>query len=146
MWISRYRSDFLQHNFFFLILLQYADDIVLISDNLIEVHEIVCDLDGEASKIGLKMNIQMTKVMCKDPKIIAESTELENVLGRENPTSEINRRKKLALEAFGKLYETLKHKKIPLYLRTQLFDQCLLALLTYGSQIIDSDKIIYEPI
>lgn len=50
--------------------LRFAEDIAIISDKAIELPKIFYYLEKEASRVGLKMNIQRTKVMCKeDPNI-----------------------------------------------------------------------------
>ncbi|KAK6039147.1 hypothetical protein COOONC_23348 [Cooperia oncophora] len=43
--------------------LRFADDIVLISDNTVEMEEMVNELDMIGQKIGLEMNMSKTKMM-----------------------------------------------------------------------------------
>ncbi|CAG9826203.1 unnamed protein product [Diabrotica balteata] len=55
-------------------------------------------------------------------------------VNKENQTAEITRRIRLAWAGFGKLSWILKSTKIKQYLKTRIYDQCILAILTYGSQ------------
>ncbi|KAK6022564.1 hypothetical protein OSTOST_11736, partial [Ostertagia ostertagi] len=43
--------------------LRFADDIVLISNNTIEMEEMVNELNVEGLKIGLEMNMSKTQMM-----------------------------------------------------------------------------------
>ncbi|KAK6035531.1 hypothetical protein COOONC_26964 [Cooperia oncophora] len=72
--------------------LRFADDIVLISDNTVEMEEMVNELDMIGQKIGLEMNMSKTKMMvnhwCDAGTVKLAGVALERVdsyvyLGRE---------------------------------------------------------------
>lgn len=126
--------------------LRFADDVVIIAENPTDLQQMLRELNVKAGKAGLKINLNKTKTMCKeDPHITIDQCHIENVvkyiylghliqLGRDNQTAEIYRRRRLAWSAFGKLGYILKNTNIPLKLRSRLFDQCILPVLTYGCQ------------
>ncbi|CAG9840644.1 unnamed protein product [Diabrotica balteata] len=98
--------------------LRYADDIVLITEKSEELQRMMEELDRESTKIGLKMNYSKTKTMTNQPEeliITVAQTKIEQA-------------------SFGKLSYILKNSKYPQYLKTRVFNQCILPVLTYGSQ------------
>jgi hypothetical protein len=128
--------------------LRYANDVVLITDKQDELFTMLTQLAQKSEKIGLKMNMNKTKIMTNTNNKINIGINNENIevvdhyiyLGqtvaasKENQTAEIQRRIRLAWAAFGKLRWVLKNTKIQQYLKTRVFDQCILPVLTYGSQ------------
>ncbi|CAG9835439.1 unnamed protein product [Diabrotica balteata] len=119
------------------------------------------ELDVEAGKIGLNMNYSKTKTITNTDEDITMrigQDEIEQVkdyiylgqtikLNKENQTAEIKRRVRLAWAAFGKLSYILKNKRYPQHLKTKVYNQCVLPVLTYGSQTwtftkANMDKII----
>lgn len=129
--------------------LRYADDVILIANTKTDLKVMLEELDDEAKKIGLKMNYNKTKTMTntdENTAITMGENTIEQVgeyiylgqlikLNKENQTAEIKRRVRLAWAAFGKLSFVLKNKKYPQYLKTRIFNQCILPVLTYGSQV-----------
>ncbi|CAH2243454.1 jg9370 [Pararge aegeria aegeria] len=76
--------------------------------------------------------------------VIVENTALEIVdeyvylghtiqLGRSNSEKEVNRRIQVGWAAFGKLCDIFS-SKIPQCLKTKVFEQCVLPVMTYGSE------------
>ncbi|CAG9830638.1 unnamed protein product, partial [Diabrotica balteata] len=66
---------------------------------------------------------------------------------KENQTTEIKRRVRLAFAAFYKLTYILKNKRYPQHFKTNVYNQCVLPVLTYGCQTwtftkANMDKII----
>ena len=125
--------------------LRFADDIVLISTDMDELNIMLNELNEESRKIGLRMNLNKTKIMSNDTQynITIDNTIIENVdhyiylghnikLGKENQNAEIKRRIQLAWVAFGKLNYIFKDKKVPLYLKRKVYDSCVLPVITYG--------------
>ena len=47
--------------------LWYADDITLIAENKEELKSLLMKVKEESEKVGLKLNIQKTKIMASDP-------------------------------------------------------------------------------
>ena len=133
-------GEFLSH-------LRFADDIVIISSNPNELEEMLTELAEASIQVGLKMNLQKTKIMfnafASKKKIMNNSNEIEEVesyvyLGQEitmdnNIMSEINRRIKIGWSAFGKNNIILK-SNMPLCLKKKVFNQCVLPSLTYGAE------------
>lgn len=128
--------------------LRFADDVVLITDTFEGIQAMVNQLTTASENVGLKINIQKTKMMTNTENqnnVTINGSPLETVkeyiylgqvikLGKENQTAEITRRSKLAWAGFGKLSWILKNQKFPQYLRSRIFNQCILPILTYGCQ------------
>ncbi|KAB0800387.1 hypothetical protein PPYR_06127 [Photinus pyralis] len=55
-------------------------------------------------------------------------------INKENQPTEVTRGTRLAWAGFGKLKWVLKNKKIPQYLKTRVFDQCILPILKHACQ------------
>lgn len=128
--------------------LRYADDIVLITDNFIDLQEMVQELAEASQKIGLEMNINKTKIMTNNQEdrrdIVINDTVIERVdkyiylgheirVGKENQEAEVRRRITAGWSAFGKLNQVWK-TKIPLELKAKVFNQCVLPAMTYGTE------------
>ena len=47
--------------------LRYADDITLMAENEEELKSLLMKLKEESEKVGLKLNIQKTRIMASDP-------------------------------------------------------------------------------
>lgn len=128
--------------------LRYADDIVLITDNFIDLQEMVQELAEASQKIGLHMNINKTKVMTNNQEdrrdIIINEKVIERVdkyvylghemkVGKENQEAEVKRRVTAGWSAFGKLNQVWK-TKIPSELKAKVFNQCVIPAMTYGTE------------
>lgn len=129
--------------------LRFADDIVLISDRLDEANKMVSELSVASQKVGLKINIAKTQFMTNlvpSCNLMLEGKEIQYVIsykylgheiriGRDNQTCELNRRIGLTWAAFGRLRHVFK-SDIPMCLKRKVFDQCVLPVLTYGSETL----------
>lgn len=128
--------------------LRFADDIVLMAESLQELEEMLTTLADASRRIGLGMNIEKTKVMvnriASPGPVVVNGVPLEVVdeyiylgqllqLGRNNFEGEIDRRIRLGWAAFGKLRHIFS-SSIPQSLKTKVFDQCVLPVLTYGAE------------
>lgn len=102
------------------------------------------ELEDTAAKRGFFINIEKTKVYKGNPRVAIGNQLIENVsnyiylvhtilLDKENQIIGINRRKCHRM-AFWKLKNTRKNKNISMKLRTHLYDQRVLPVLTYGTQ------------
>ena len=134
--------------------LRFADDILLLSHTPQELEKMVRELSEESRKAGLKMNITKTKVMMssrfKEHKITVSGRTVEKVdnyiyLGKkisiENETAgEVNRRIQLAWAKFGKLNFIFRDEKLPLSLKKQIFNQCIIPVLSYGAETWTTTK------
>lgn len=124
--------------------LRFADDVVLISTDIEELNVMLKELNAKSKEIGLKMNINKTKIMSNSlHNITIDNTIIENVdhyiylghtikIGKENQSAEIKRRIHLAWVAFGKLSYIFKDNRIPIYLKRKAYDSCILPVITYG--------------
>jgi hypothetical protein len=124
--------------------LRFADDIVLISTDIHELKSMLQDLNHKSNQIGLKMNLDKTKILSNSlENITIDNINVEKVeqyiyLGhaikneKENQTLEIKRRTQLSWAAFGKLSFILKDRKIPIHLKRKTYDTCILPVATYG--------------
>ena len=134
--------------------LRFADDILLVSHDPQELQSMIRELSNESKKAGLNMNIKKTKVMLsrklQNHLITVDGTRIENVesyiyLGKnitlDNDTpAEVARRIQLAWVKFGKLSIVFRDENLPLSLKTQLFDQCIIPVLSYGSETWTTTK------
>ena len=124
--------------------LRFADDIVLISSDIHELAEMTKELNQASKQVGLKMNIQKTKIMSEvNIDVTIDNQQIENVsqyvylghnitLGKENQRAEITRRIALAWAAFGKLTYILKNPEVPINLKRKVYNSCILPVATYG--------------
>ena len=128
--------------------LRFADDIVVMAESMEALSTMLEDLNRVSQQVGLKMNMDKTKVMSnvhvRPTPVLVGSSVLEVVdeyiylgqtvrLGRSNFEKEVNRRIQLGWAAFGKLREIFS-SKIPQCLKTKVFDQCVLPVMTYGTE------------
>ena len=134
--------------------LRFADDILLLSHEPQELQKMIRELSEESNKAGLKMNIKKTKVMMcnklKDYAITVQGKTIEKVdsyiyLGKkislENETAgEVNRRIQLAWVKFGKLSFIFRDEELPLALKRPIFNQCIIPVLSYGSETWTTTK------
>jgi exonuclease III len=128
--------------------LRFADDIVIMAETMEDLSTMLDGLSGASQQVGLKMNMDKTKIMSNahvvpTPLKVGDST-LEIVdsyiylgqtiqLGRSNFENEVNRRIQLGWAAFGKL-RYIFGSPIPQCLKTKVFDQCVLPVMTYGTE------------
>lgn len=136
--------------------LRFADDIVLISTDIQELKSMLQDLNEKSKEIGLKMNLDKTKIISNSQEdITIENTIIEKVekyiyLGhiikneKENQTLEIKRRIQQTWAAFGKLSFIFKDKNIPIYLKRKTYDSCILPVATYGLETMAMTKKVAE--
>lgn len=136
----RINGEYLNH-------LRFADDLVLLSNNPLELQKNLNELHSESIRSGLNLNISKTKVMFNKyaarSNITVDGKQLENVdsyvylgqqIGMEDMNiKEIERRVKLGWQAFGRLQFVFR-TKLPLCLKRKVFDQCVLPVLTYGCE------------
>ena len=140
------KGEFLSH-------LRFADDIVLMAVDLYEAEDMLQELNEEANKVGLKMNLSKTKIMTNiadNREMKIGDTVIERVdsyvylghklkLGLDNQTAEIKRRIGLAWAAFGRLSLIFK-SKMSNSLKRKVFDTCVLPVLTYGAETLTLTK------
>jgi hypothetical protein len=128
--------------------LRFADDIIIITDNLNNIESMLKDLDIASRNCGLKMNMGKTKIMAgptaTSKPVKLNGTLLEQVdeyiyLGQrfslidKNQDNEIRRRIKAGWQAFGRHNQIMKGT-LPICLKRKVFNQCILPAMTYGAE------------
>ncbi len=128
--------------------LRFADDIVLISNNVTDITEMLNQLSAESKTLGLKINMKKTKVMFNDYINTINDVRIENdtveavdgyvylgqlVTTKGDKIDEIKRRIAAAWGAFGK-YRDIMKSNIPMCLKRKVYNQCVQAAMTYGCQ------------
>ena len=134
--------------------LRFADDILILSHTPEELQEMIHDLAEESKKVGLNMNIKKTKVMMsnnsKNSKVTVLGKDLEVVehyvyLGKKitfnNDTGEeIKRRIQMGWAKFGSLSYIFRDPALPISMKRQVFDQCIIPALSYGAETWTTTK------
>ncbi|KAL0810833.1 hypothetical protein ABMA28_010143 [Loxostege sticticalis] len=128
--------------------LWFADDIVLLTDNPIDLQTMIQDLSDASLQVGLEMNLGKTKIMtnCTDitTNITVNQTTIDRVekyiylgqeirMGKENQVNEISRRTRLAWAAYSRIEFALR-MNITTEQKARIFDACILPVLTYGAE------------
>ena len=128
--------------------LRFADDLLIISHQPRELQSMMQELDRESGKTGLRMNIKKTKVMMSDKmkgrSITIQGNKIEEVdnyiyLGKRislnsETAGEVKRRIQLGWAKFGKLSFIFRDEDLPTSLKKQVFNQCIIPVLSYGSE------------
>ncbi|CAH2083561.1 unnamed protein product [Euphydryas editha] len=134
-------GDYISH-------LRFADDIVIFAETLEELGQMLSSLNESSRRVGLGMNLDKTKVMF-NKHVIPRPVSVDGILlevvqdyiylghtiqlGRNNFEKEAERRIQLGWAAFGGLRRVFT-SKIPQSLKTKVFEQCVLPVLTYGAE------------
>lgn len=133
--------------------LRFADDIVLITDNIGEAKQMIEEIVQASLKVGLQINASKTQIMTNlvlAQNIKTGDSEIKETymykylgheiqIGKNNQTHEIQRRIGLGWAAFGKLREVFK-SNIPICLKRKVYDQCVLPVITYGAETLTLTK------
>ena len=123
--------------------LRYADDTTLMAESE-ELKSLLMKVKGESEKVGLKFNIQKTKIMTSHPitswQIDRETVETVSdfILGGSKITAdgdcshEIKRRLLLGREAMTNLDSILKSREITLPTKVRLVKAMVFPVVMYG--------------
>ena len=128
--------------------LDFADDVVLLSQRFKDMQIKTNTIYTQAQKIGLKMNMAKTKTMRLNSKesslIKLGDRELEDVMefsylgssisSNGNSEDDVNQRLKKARQAFGALRNIWKSGKISKRTKTRIYKTNVLPVLLYGSE------------
>ena len=121
--------------------LRHADDTTLMAEN--ELKSFLMKLKGESEKVGLKLNIQKTKIMASGPitswRIDGETVETvaDFIFGGSKITAdgdcshEIKRRLLLGRKAMTNLESTLKSRDISLLTKVHLVKAIAFPVVIY---------------
>jgi len=127
--------------------LRYADGITLMAGSEEELKSLLMKVKVESKKVGLKLNIQKTKIMASGPitswKIDGETVETvsEFILGGSKITAdgvcshEIKRRFLLGRKVMTNLDSIFKSRDIALPTKVHLVNAMVFPVVTYGCEM-----------
>lgn len=125
--------------------LRFADDVVLVSDNITDLEIMLKELNEKSKLAGLKMNKEKTNILSKNPDLsieiddfkipnINETIYLGQLISFENKMKkELNRRVALTWKKYWSLRAVFKGRYHNT-LKSDIFNSCLVPVMTYGSQ------------
>ena len=123
--------------------LRYADDTTLMAESEEELKGVFMEMKVESEKVGLKLNIQKTKIMASGPITsweIDEETVADFILGGCKITAdgdcshEIKRCLLLGRKVITNLDIILKSRDIPLPTKVHLVKVMVFPVVTYGCE------------
>ena len=131
--------------------LRYADDTTLMAESEEELKSLLIKVKEESEKVGLKLNIQKTKIMASGPITsweIDEETVSDFIFGGSKITAdgvcshEIKRRLLLGRKVMTNLDSILKSRDISLPTKVHLVKAMVFPLVMYGCEGWTVKKII----
>src|SRR5574340_979051 len=126
--------------------LRYADDITLMTENEEELKSLLMKVKVESEKVGLKLNIQKTKIMASGPttswEIDGETVETvsdfiflgSKITSYGDCSHEIKRHLLLGRKVMTNLDSILKSKDITLSTKVCLVKAMVFPVVTYGCE------------
>ena len=133
--------------------LRIADDVALFNETTKQMEKHLNNLNSESLKVGLKIHKGKTKYMTNhadNKDILIDQQKIEKVtefkyLGqtthlKDTTKEEIYARIRAAWSCFGKNKEILQDKQLPISLKKQVMDQCILPTMTYDCQTWSLNK------
>ena len=123
--------------------LRYADDTTLMAESEEEVKSLLMKVKEESEKVGLKLNIQKTKIMASGPitswqidgEIVSDFIFLGSKISADGDCShEIKRRLLLGRKVMTSRDSILKSRDITLPTRIHLVKAMVFPVATYGCQ------------
>ena len=126
--------------------LSYADDTILMAENQEELKSLLMKLKEESEKVGLKLNIQKTKIMASGPitswQIDRETMETvtDFIFGRSKITTdgdsshEIKRRLFFGRKVMTNLNSIFKSRDITLPTKVRLVKAMVFPVVMYGCE------------
>ena len=129
--------------------LRYADDTTLMAESEAELKSLLKKVKEESEKVGLKLNIQKTKIMASGP-ITSWEIDVETVTdcifwgskitADGDCSHEINRRLLLGRKAMTHLDSILKSRKITLATKVHLVKAMVFPVVMYGCESLTMKK------
>ena len=132
--------------------LRYADDTTLMTESEEELKSLLMKLKEESEKVGLKLNIQKTKIMASGPMTswqidgetvgtVADFIFLDSKITADGDCShEIKRCLLLGRKAMTNLDSTLKSKDITLSTKVCLIKAMVFPVVMYGGESLTIKK------
>ena len=126
--------------------LRYADDTTLMAESEEELKSLLMKVREESETVGLKLNIQKTKIMASGPitsgqidgetvKIVADFIFLGSKITADSDCShEIKRRLLLGRKVMANLDSILKSRDITLPTKVCLVKAIVFSVVIYGSE------------
>ena len=126
--------------------LRYVDEATLMAESEEELKSLLMTMKEESEKVGLKLNIQKTKIMASGPitswEIVAETVETVSdfILGGSKITAdgdcshEIKRRLLLGRKVMTNLDSILKRRDITLLTNVCLVNAMVFPIVMYGCE------------
>ena len=123
--------------------LRYADDTILMVDSKEELKSLLMKVKEESEKVGLKLNIQKTKIMASGPitswqidgETVREFIFLGSKISADSDCSyEIKRRLLLRRKAMLNLDSILKSRDITLPTKAHLVNAMVFPVVMYGCE------------
>ena len=118
---------------------QYADDITLMAESEEELTSLLMKVKEESEKVGLKLNIQKTKIMASSPIILQQidgetvETVRDFIFGLQNHCShEIKKCLLLGRKVMNNLDSTLQSRDITLSTKVDLVKAMVFPIVLYG--------------
>ena len=126
--------------------LRYADDTTLMAESKEEIKSLLMKVKEESEKVGLKLNLQKTKIMASGPiiswKIDGETVEIVadftfggfKITADGDCSHEIKRRLLLGRKAMTNLDSILKSRDITLPTKVHLVKAMVFPVVMYGCE------------
>ena len=123
--------------------LRYADNTILMAENEEELKSLLMKVKKESGKVGLKLNIQKTKIMASGPITSWEidgETVADFIVGGSKITAdvdcshEIKRRLLLGRKVMTNLDSILKSRDITLQTKVHLVEAMVFPVVMYGCE------------
>ena len=123
--------------------LRYADDTTLMAESEEELKSLLMKVKEESEKVGLKVNIQKTKIMASSPitswqidgETVADFIFLGSKITADGDCShEIKRRLLLGRKVMTKLDSILESRDITLPTKVHLVKAIVFLVVTYGCE------------
>ena len=125
---------------------RYADDIILMAESKKKLKSLLMKVKEESEKVGLKLNIQKTKIMASGPitswetdgetvETVSDFTFLGSKITRDGDCShEIKRRLLLGRKVMSNLDSILKSRDLTLLTKVRLVKAMVFPVVMYGCE------------
>ena len=135
--------------------LRYANDTTLMAESEEELKSLLTKVKEESEKVGLKLNIQKTKIMASGPitsrqidgvtvETVADFIVLGSIITADGDCShEIKRRLLLGRKVMTNLDSILKSRDVTLLTKVHLVKAMIFPLVMYGCESWTVKKVVH---